>query len=90
MEPERVRHDLRHDHVPLDLVDEDEERRDPDDTDRVDEERVDGGRHRGEPRPDVRDHLDKGRPDPEQQRVPVGTVDARSVGRTGGRSPLPN
>ena len=43
MQPQRVRHHVRHDDVPLDLVDEDEERRHPEDRDRVDDERVDRG-----------------------------------------------
>ena len=72
MQPQRVRHHVRDDDVPLDLVDEDEERRDPEDRDRVDDERVDRRRHRREPRADVGDHLDHRRPDPEQERVLLG------------------
>ena len=75
VEPKRARHDVRHHHVALDLVDEDEERGDPQDADGVDHERVDGRRDGGEPRPDVRDHLDEGRPQPEQQRVALGALD---------------
>ena len=74
MEPEGARHHVRDDDVTLHLVDEDEERRDPEDADRVDDERVEGGRDGREPGADVRDHLDEGRPDPEEQRVPVGAV----------------
>ena len=75
MEPERARHDVRDDDVALHLVDEDEERRDPEHPDRVDDERVEGRRDGREPRADVRDHLDERRPDPEEERVPVGALD---------------
>ena len=41
VQPERVRHHVRHHDVALDLVDEDEEREDPERRHRVDDERVD-------------------------------------------------
>ena len=75
VEPQRVRHHVRDDDVALDLVDEDEERRHPEERDRVDDQRVDRGRHRREPGADVRDHLDHRCPEPEQEGVPLGSLD---------------
>ncbi len=70
MEPQRARHHVRDDDVPLHLVDEEEEDPDPDDAPRrIGEERVDRRRHGRQPRPDVRDHLDEGRPQTEEERV---------------------
>ena len=46
VQPQRRAHHLRHDHVPLDLVDEEEEQRHPDRRDRILDERVDHGRAR--------------------------------------------
>ena len=76
MEAQRVRHDVRNDDVPFHLVDEEEEDPDPEDAPRrVREERVDQRRHGGEPRPDVRDHLDERSPEAEQERVLLGALD---------------
>ena len=67
VQPQRVRHHVRDDDVTLDLVDEDEEARDPEERDRVDDERVERRGHGREPRPDVRDHLGNGDPGAEER-----------------------
>ncbi len=69
MQPQRVAHHVRDDHVPLDLVDPEEEQRDPDRRQRVHDEREDERRDRAEPRPEVRDHLGERDPGAEEQRV---------------------
>jgi hypothetical protein len=57
VQAQRVAHQFRHHHVALDLLDAEEEERDPERRDRVHDERVDDRRNRAEPRPEVRDHL---------------------------------
>ena len=55
VEAERAPHHLRDDDVALDLVDDEEEDRHPDDRDRVDDDGVDGRRDRAEPGAEVGD-----------------------------------
>ena len=50
MQAQRAPHHLRHDDVPLELLDAEEEQRDPERRDRMQDERVQHGRHRAEPR----------------------------------------
>ena len=62
MEPQSAPHHLRHDHMPLELLDAEEEKRDPERGERVLHERVQHRRSCPEPRPDVRDELGECRP----------------------------
>ena len=71
MQPQRVAHHLRDDDVSLDLVDDEEEQRDPDRGDRVDGERVEDRRDRTEPRAEVRDQLGHRDQSAEEDRVRV-------------------
>ena len=75
MQPKRARHHVRDHDVALDLVDEQEERGDPEHAHRIDEQGVDHRRDGREPGADVRDHLDERRPEAEEQRVLVGALD---------------
>ena len=75
VQPQRRAHHVRDDDVPLDLVDEQEEQRDPDRRHRVHRERVEERRQRAEPRPEVRDQLGDRDEEPEEQRVRVGAGD---------------
>src|SRR5690349_24395242 len=69
VKPQRVAHDVRHDDVTLDLLDAEEEERDPDRGERMHDERVDERRRRAEPRAEIRDHLRERDPCAEEQRV---------------------
>ena len=69
VQAQRVAHHLRHDDVALELLDAEEEQRDPERGERVLDERVQHRRDRAEPRPDVRDELGDGRPRAERERV---------------------
>src|SRR6266480_5199212 len=62
MEPQSAPHHFRHDDMPLELLDAEEEKRDPECGERVLHERVQHRRGRPEPRPDVRDELGECRP----------------------------
>ena len=69
VEAQRAAHHLRHDDVALELLDAEEEQRDPERRERMLDERVQHRRDRAEPRPDVRDELGDGRPRAERGRV---------------------
>src|SRR5437016_4485600 len=69
MEAQGAPHDLRHDDVALELLDAEEEERDPERRERVLDERVQHRRDGAEPRPDVRDQLGESRPRAERGRV---------------------
>ncbi len=69
VQAQRVAHHVRHDDVALDLVDAEEEQRNPERRDRMHDKRVEERRDRAEPRPEVRDHLGDGGQRAEQQRV---------------------
>ena len=69
MQSQRVPHHLRDHDVALDLVDREEEQHDPDGRQRVDDQRVEDGRDRAEPRAEVGDQLGDGDPRAEEERV---------------------
>ncbi len=69
VEAQRASHHSRHEDVALELLDAEEEERDPERRERVLDERVQHRRDRAEPRPDVRDELGEGRPRAERRRV---------------------
>ena len=69
VQAQRAPHHLRHDDVPLDLVDEQEEDDHPHRRERMDEERVENRRHRPEPRAEVGDQLHQRHPRAEEERV---------------------
>src|SRR5438067_3826919 len=69
MEPQRAAHHLRHDDVSLELLDAEEEERDPERRERVLDEGVEHRRSRAEPRPDVGNELRHAGPGAECRRV---------------------
>ena len=75
MQPQRAPHHVRHDDVPLDLVDPEEQERDPERGDRMDDDRVDKRRKRTEPGAEVWDQLGDGHPRAEEDGVRVRARD---------------